>query len=104
MLNDFLQVVRSPWWSRARAVQECLLPKISLVIFGSWRVTWAYMVEAHQMKNNHGDVVGCCAEAVIAFNTPQIHQINERMWHPGRGQVYGDIVRGNRAPPSPMFR
>lgn len=35
ILNDFLQVVNSPRWARAWTVQECILPKDSVVMFGT---------------------------------------------------------------------
>jgi hypothetical protein len=99
ILNDFLHVVKSPWWTRAWTVQECLLPKDSLVMFGTWTVTWAYMLKAGQIKNSHGDgPTQCCKEAVNAFHPHQLFLIDEWMWHLGRGQRYGDILRGNDLP------
>ena len=100
ILNDFLHIVKSSWWTRAWTVQECLLPDNTLVMFGSWTVTWPYMVKAEQMKNIHSDgSIQCCKEAVSAFNPHQLFLINEWMWHPDRGQRYGDIVRGKSLPP-----
>lgn len=100
ILNDFLQVVKSPWWTRAWTVQECLLPKDSLVMFGTWTVTWDYMLKANYMKNSHGDgPTQCCKEAVDGFNPHQLSSINEWMWHPGRGKRFMDVLRGNSSPP-----
>jgi Heterokaryon incompatibility protein (HET) len=96
MLDDFLQVVNSPWWTRAWTVQECLLPRHSLIMFGTWTVTWDYMLKAHFMKNSHGDgPVQCCKESVDVFNPRQLFAINEWMWHPGRVQRFGKVLRGN---------
>ena len=39
LLNDFLQIVKSPWWTRAWAIQEYLLLKKNVVMFGTWTVT-----------------------------------------------------------------
>jgi hypothetical protein len=99
MLDDFLQIVNSPWWTRAWTVQECLLPRHSLIMFGTWTVTWDYMLKAHFMKNSHGDgPVQCCKESVDVFNPRQLFAINEWMWHPGRVQRYGEVLRGNSTP------
>ena len=100
ILNDFLCIVKSPWWTRAWTVQECLLPDNNLVMFGTWTVTWPYMLKAGQMKNTHSDDPRqCCKEAVNAFKPHQLIVIDEWMWHLGRGQRYGDILRGKGLPP-----
>ena len=95
ILNDFLHVVRSPWWTRAWTVQECLLPDNTLIMFGTWTITWPDLVNAKQIKNNHSDgETHCCKEAVNVFHPHQLFLIEEWMWHLGRGQDYGEIARG----------
>ncbi|OCK92863.1 uncharacterized protein K441DRAFT_726122 [Cenococcum geophilum 1.58] len=77
ILNDFLQVVKSPWWTRAWTVQECLLPKETVVMFRTWTVTWDYILRAGHMKNSHGDgPTKCCVEANTVFNPHQLDTIN----------------------------
>ena len=100
LLKDFLQVIESPWWTRAWTVQECLLPRDNLIVFGTWTVTWDYICRAEYMKNRHLDgPEQCCKEAVDVFNPHQLFSINEWMWHPGRGQRYRAVLRGDSSPP-----
>ena len=104
ILNDFLQVIQSPWWTRAWTVQECLLPENNLVMFGDWTITWDLMLKAEQMKNSHGDgPAQCCKEAVNVFNPHQLRLINEWMWHPGQGQKLMDILHGNPRHSRPQY-
>ena len=100
ILKDFLQVVESPWWTRAWTVQECLLPRENLLIFGTWTIKWDCMLKASYMKNRHGDgPEQCCKEAVNVFNPHQLSSINEWMWQPGRGQRFMEVLRGDSSPP-----
>ena len=94
MLNDFLQIVRSEWWTRAWTVQESLLPRESIVMFGTWTITWDFMLKAEEMKNSHGDgSIQCCKQAMKAFNPQQRGLIEEWMWHPSRGKRFMDVFR-----------
>ena len=100
ILNDFLQVVKSPWWTRAWTVQECLLPRETLVRFGTWTVKWDFMLKAEFMKNSHGDgPAQCCGEAANSFNPYQLPLINEWMWHPSRAHRFMGVLRGESSPP-----
>lgn len=100
ILNDFLQVVKSSWWTRAWTVQECLLPRDNLVMFGTWTMKWDDMLKAEYMKNSHGDgPAQCCKEAVNTFNPHQLPPINEWMWNPSRGQIFMDVLCGNSSRP-----
>ena len=99
LLNDFLQVVKSPWWTRAWTVQECLLPRNSLIMLGTWSVTWDHMSKAEILKDSHGDgPAQCCKEAINAFNPHQRVLIEEWMWHPGRGRTFMSVIRGTSPP------
>ena len=100
ILDDFLQVVKSPWWTRAWTVQECLLPKDSVIMFGTWAMSWDDMFKAEYMKNSHRDsLTRCCGEAVSAFTLHQLSSINEWLWRPSRGQKLMNILHGSRSPP-----
>lgn len=99
LLIDFLQIVQSPWWTRAWTVQECLLPKDSLVMFGPWSIKWDDMLKAEYMKNSHGGPTQCCKEAVDAFNPHQLCATNEWMWCPSRGRRFMDILHRNSSRP-----
>ena len=99
ILNDFLQVVESPWWTRAWTVQECLLPRDNIVIFGTWTIKWDYILKAEYMKNSHIDGPGqCCEGAVDIFSAHQLSSIDEWMWHPSRGQRFMAVLRGDSPP------
>ena len=99
LLNDFLQVVESPWWTRAWTVQESILPTNSLIMFGTWSVTWNHMFIAEYMKNHHVDgPQQCCKEASNAFNPHQRALIEEWMWHPSRGRRFMSVIHGNSSP------
>lgn len=98
--EDFLKVVESPWWTRAWTIQECLLPRDILLMFGNWTIKWDYILKANRMKNRHIDgPEQCCKEAVNVFTPHQLSSINEWMWHPGRGQRFMDVLRGDSSPP-----
>jgi hypothetical protein len=93
ILNDFLQVAESPWWTRAWTVQECLLPKETTIMFGTRTVTWDYILRSRDMKNNHGDGDGnCCAEALKIFNPRQLFLIDSWLWHPGWAARFRDMI------------
>ena len=101
MLNDFIQVTRSPWWIRAWTAQECLLPKDTVIMFGSWTTTWDYILQAIDMKNSHGNgLTNCCEEALKVFNAHQRFGIEEWMWHPGWVAKFRDVIHGKHASPS----
>lgn len=97
--NDFLQVVESPWWTRAWTVQECLLPRDNIVIFGTWTIKWDNILNAEYMKSSHIDgPEKCCKEAVNVFSAHQLSSIDEWMWHPSRGQRFMAVLRGDSPP------
>lgn len=100
LLDDFLQVAGSEWFTRAWTVQECLLPEDKVINFGAWTVTWEFMLKAEAMKNSHVDnPAQCCKQALSVFSPRQLPAINEWMWQPSRGQKYMDVFRkGNWSP------
>ena len=76
-----LQTVASPWWTRAWTVPECLLPKDTVIMFGTRTVTWDYILRANGMKNSNGDgATKCCVESIKVFNPHQLDLINDWMW------------------------
>jgi hypothetical protein len=100
ILNDFLQVVKSPWWIRAWTAQECLLPKDTVLMLGTWTTTWDYILKAIDMKNSHGNgLTNCCKEALKVFNPHQRFLIEEWMWHPGWVARFRDVIHGKCSPP-----
>ena len=95
--KDFLQVVESPWWTRAWTVQECLLPRDNLVIFGNWTTKWDYIYEAYCLLKTHTDSQ-CCKEAVKVFGPHLLFSINEWLLHPERIQRFRTVLHGYNSP------
>lgn len=99
MLNNLLQIVESPWWSRAWTVQEGILPRDSVLIFGVWTTTWDYLIGAIDKKNSHGNgSKSCCEDALKAFNPHRRFIIEEWLWQPGWMARFRDILQGKRQP------
>ncbi|KAI0381098.1 heterokaryon incompatibility protein-domain-containing protein [Hypomontagnella monticulosa] len=53
-------LVSRPWWKRIWTVQECILPKESLLLYGPARLSWGLLLAA--MSNFQKHRTGCCSE------------------------------------------
>ena len=104
ILNDMLQVVASPWWTRAWTVPECLLPRNTMIMFGSWTTTWDFILEANNKKTAHvDDATECCVESIKVFNAPQLGLINDWAFHPGWTDRFRTKFHEDRIHSPPWF-
>ena len=92
VLKDLLQVVESPWWTRAWTVQECLLPRDNLVVFGTWTTKMNYIYEAYRLKISHENSQ-CCNEAVKAFSPHLQFCIEQWLWHVTQLQSFRAVLQ-----------
>jgi len=70
--ESFLLISKSTWWTRAWTVQETVLPKNSIVLYGNWKTTFETITRARRRRNMHIDSTSkCCQEGLKAFSGPR---------------------------------
>ena len=58
-----MEAAQSSWWSRLWCVQEALLARDALVIFGQWTIPWKRFNAAAVNRQRHQ--LSCCAEVAM---------------------------------------
>lgn len=93
ILDGFLQVVESPWWTRAWTVQEWLLPNRAVLMLGTWKMTWTDVLAAVTKRDNHYySQSQCCSEASRCFSPQQIGSIESWMQYPAWAKRVHDLL------------
>ncbi len=75
LLDDFLTVGKSPWWTRAWTVHESLLPLRTRFMYAHWHATWEMFTAYNDLKNRHA--LSCCRDAYEKFTPAQVSEINK---------------------------
>jgi hypothetical protein len=68
--DDFLFLANSTWWTRALTVQESILPRNCVAMYGHGKTAFTIFRLARERRNSH--VSGsrqCCAESLAAFSS-----------------------------------
>ena len=80
-----------PWWKRVWTVQECILPKQCVVVYGPVQAPWSMF--QHAMSNLHRHRISCCAfvpgisEALSSLSTIMSDIQDVRIWRQHRDGV-----------------
>ncbi|RYN46439.1 hypothetical protein AA0118_g12574 [Alternaria tenuissima] len=61
IIEAFIAVTESPWWSRMWTVQEAILPKEGLLTHDTWSISLQIIADCGM--NYHHHWTGCCQEA-----------------------------------------
>jgi hypothetical protein len=84
--NGLRRLLACPWWSRFWCVQEALLAKQAVVIYGHWRIPWTTVQIAIQNHIRH--LTTCCSDAEKLMGAPYYFE-------PDRLLIKADTIPGS---------
>ncbi|RYN18332.1 hypothetical protein AA0113_g9745 [Alternaria arborescens] len=96
IIEAFIAVIESPWWSRMWTVQEALLPKKGLLTHDTWSTSLQTIAECGINYFHHW--TGCCQEAAsqlppkLMFTMQEFFGILTLLGNDRKDRVNGDVI------------